>query len=382
MKKINVFAVFLVFFVMGFGDVVGTLVSFAEKEFSLSSTMSGLLPFCGFVAFGLLSVPAGILQARKGKKFVLVLGLGIVLVGLVIPVIDMSHYAFLLVAILLIGSGMAILQVAGNPMMRDVSAEGKYARNLSFAQFIKAIGSNTGPYITPLIISLGFVWHSIFPVYFVVVLLTFIGIIMLKTTEQLSEAESTASIASCLKLLGDPYVLIMTLGIFFYVGAEVGISSRVAGFLEKVHEYDINSMATLGIGFFFLALMVGRLLGSAILNWLEAKKFFVITSLLSIAGLAGIILGSKTIVLASIFVTGFGFANIFPLIFSILIEYKPERSNELSGLLVMAIVGGAIMPLIMGFIADSFSIKAAFLVPLLSMLFITVTAFYSKKKRT
>ncbi len=380
MKKINVFAVFLVFFVMGFGDVVGTLVSFAEKEFSLSSTMSGLLPFCGFIAFGLLSVPAGILQARKGKKFVLVLGLGIVLIGLLIPVIDISRYIFLLIAILLIGSGMAILQVAGNPMMKDVSAEGKYARNLSFAQFIKAIGSNTGPYVTPLIISLGFVWHSIFPIFFSVVLVTFIGIIMLKTSEEISEEGATASVSSCLKLLGDPYVLIMTLGIFFYVGAEVGISSRVAGYLEKAHNYDINSMATLGIGFFFLALMVGRLLGSAILNWIEAKKFFVITSIISIAGLAGIMLGTKTVVLASIFVTGFGFANIFPLIFSILIEYKPERSNELSGLLVMAIVGGAVMPLLMGVVADTFDIRTSFVVPLLSMLFIGVISLYSKKR--
>ncbi len=106
--------------------------------------MAGLLPFFGFIAFALFSVPGGVLMDRKGKKFLMLLSLGTVLVGEAVPAVT-TGYLMLVAAIFLIRIGMTLLQVAGNLIMRDVSEEGRYARNLSFAQFVKGLGSIAGP---------------------------------------------------------------------------------------------------------------------------------------------------------------------------------------------------------------------------------------------
>src|SRR5699024_1372066 len=134
--------IFLAFLCMGFGDVVGPLTSLLQQEYELSNFLAGFVTFMGFIMFGLLSVPLGIYQDRKGKKHVLLLGLLTALLGLVLPLVaSFSSFVLILCGLLLLGTGATMLQVSGNPVMRDVSAEGKYSRNLSFGQFIKAIGS-------------------------------------------------------------------------------------------------------------------------------------------------------------------------------------------------------------------------------------------------
>ncbi|MBS3776772.1 MAG: MFS transporter [Bacteroidales bacterium] len=378
--KLKTLPIFLAFFVMGFGDVVGTLVGFATKEFDLSSSLAGLLPFAGLIPFGLFSVPIGILSDRKGKKYVLITFLLIALIGLLIPSISIAQYYYVLIAIFMVGIGMCGLQVAGNPAMRDVSEEGKYSRNLTFAQFIKSIGTNTGPYVVPLIVFLGLAWQNIFLIYAIVVAITLFAILPLKMVNS-SEAKglnSLASVGSSFALLKIRRVSLMVLGIFLYVGAEVGLNSWIATYLENRFGLDIERLATLGIGFFLTSLVIGRLLGSIILNYLSPKRFFIISSLVGLAGLLGMFMPSETIVIVSIFIAGIGFGNIFPLIFSILIDSMPERDNELSGLLVMAIVGGAFIPAIMGVVAE-WSIQISFLIPLGIFLYLSFLAIYNMR---
>lgn len=379
------FPIFLAFLCMGFGDVVGTLVGFAKESFELSNTMAQLIPMMGFIMFGILSVPTGILQDKKGKKFVLILGLIIALIGLIIPLFGLTAYGLLLVSILLLGAGGAIIQVAGNPIMRDVSPPGKYSRNLSLGQFIKAIGSLSGPVLPVVaVVWIGLdkenAWLILFPVYSAVILITIVAIIFLKTKSQNVQKIERASLKSSFALMKNKYVLIMVLGVFLYVGAEVSMNSGIATYLNDKFGLDISSTATLGIGFFFTALMLGRLLGAIILNWMNAKKFFLITSIISVISILGLFAGNLTLSIISIFIIGLGFANIFPLMFSVLIDTMPERSNELSGLMVMAIIGGAIMPFIMGVIADQTTVLTGFLVPLFSLVFIIWTAIISLKK--
>ena len=378
--KLRTLPIFLVFFVMGFGDVVGTLVGFVTKEFNLSSSLAGLLPFAGLIPFGLFAVPIGILSDRKGKKFVLLSFLSIALIGLLIPSISIAEYYYVLIAIFMVGIGMCGLQVAGNPAMRDVSGEGKYSRNLTFAQFIKSIGTNTAPYVVPLIIFLGLAWQNIFLIYAVVVALTLSAVIPIKlgASSEAKGLKSLASVRTSFSLLKIPRVALMVLGIFLYVGAEVGLNSWIATYLQDRFGLNIESLATLGIGFFLTSLVIGRLLGSIILNYLPPGKFFIISSLVGLAGILGMFMPSETIVIVFIFIAGIGFGNIFPLIFSILIDSMPERDNELSGLLVMAIVGGAIVPAIMGVVAE-WSIRLGFLIPVAIFIYLCFLAFYNMR---
>jgi FHS family L-fucose permease-like MFS transporter len=393
--KNKTFPVFLAFLCMGFGDAVGPFVGLAKDKFELSNFVSGLIAFAGFIMFGILSIPMGIYQDKKGKKYVLMLGLIIALLGLSIPVVGrLDSFGIFLVTVLLLGAGAATLQVAGNPLMSDVSPEGKYSRNLTLGQFIKAIGSLSGP-LLPVAAVLWFRkdWEIIFPIYVSILVITIIFMGLSKIKEKRTKDTVAATFKSCFSLLSNRYVLMMVIAIFLYVGSEICMSSYLPEYLKsqfglgmeeivsrmglnvetlKMAGINTSTLGVLGTGFFFIGLLAGRFSGSLILNWLSAKSFLVITSLISVAGLAGLfVINSEAAVFICIIITGFGFGNVFPLIFSIAVDQMPNRTNELSGLMITAIAGGAILPLLFGAVADNFSVLTGFLVPVTCLLYIT-----------
>ena len=511
--------VFLVFLAMGFGDVVGPLVSLVKETFGLSNFMAQLLPMMGFLMFGLLSVPMGLVQDRKGKKFVLIIGLLIALIGLLLPllsgmygkpiikqeandtlvlsghtdspaddilvspatrdcvddyghihiigdmrvthrdnsafndgqttvptgsilippnvivrqgtgsvalsnstngtihvvlgnVIDIDNgskvlwdvpeegvynpgpgkfipanrdnkpvavthekpltkYYIVLMSILLLCAGATLLQVCGNPVMRDVSSEGTFASNLSLAQSVKAIGSSMGFLVPPLVLkALGLDWSILFPIYAVILLVTFIACMPLKLETKRDPNSKPATLGSCFALLGgNTFILTMVLGIFFYVGAEVCLSSSVP-LLMKEH----FGLAKFGLwvswSLFFLPILVGRFMGAAILRTLKPALFLKMTAVVALLGVLAIFSGIKVVMFTGIVLVGLGFANIFPLIFSIAVDAMPERSNEISGLMVTAIAGGAILPPVMGVVADKFGVVGGFAVPFVALVYI------------
>jgi fucose permease len=369
---------------MGFLDAVGPFVSQAKQQFALSNFTAQLVAFTGFIMFGILAVPMGIYQDKKGKKFILILGLAIMLGSVLIPtVMGLSTFPVFLLTVLLLGAGGTILQVAGNPLMRDVSAEDKFSRNLSLAQFVKAIGSLSGPLIPAIAArAFGIGWQVIFPVYSVAIAIALIAGLTLNVPAAAAPAgRKPATVGSCLALLKSGYVTMMVLAIFLYVGAEVCISSGAPLYLKDRFGVDINKVGLLGTGLFFLALTIGRFSGGVILNWLKPKLFFAITCVLSVLGLLGLFIPSGAAAGISFFLVGLGFANIFPLVFSITIDRMPEHTNALSGLMVMAIVGGAIVPPLMGWLADaSGSVQTGFFVPLMAILYILWVALMSFRK--
>jgi len=382
MMKNKSFPIFLVFLCMGFGDAVGPFVGLAKTEFQLSHFEAQIIAFMGFIMFGLLSVPMGIFQDRKGKKVVLLMGLCLALTGLVIPLFGLSTYALFLLTILLLGAGAAILQVAGNPIMRDVSAPGKYSRNLTIGQFIKAIGSLTGSLI-PFAAAkwFGLDWVVLFPIYSASILLTLVIVGFTRIKEKKEGNVAPASFASSFALLRNPFVAMMVLAIFLYVGAEVSISSGTPILLSTNFGIDLRTWGLIGNAFFFISILFGRFLGSVILNYMKPRRFLMISATLSIVGLLLMISPWQNVVVLGIFLTGLGFGNIFPLIFSITIDAMPERNNEISGLMVTAIVGGAILPPLMGVVADNASITVGLLVPIAAILYVLYCAFFVSGKK-
>jgi MFS transporter, FHS family, L-fucose permease len=193
---------------------------------------------------------------------------------------------------------------------------------------------------------------------------------------------------SCLALLGNGYVLAMVLGIFIYVGTEVCISTHVPVYLNAKFGIVLKTWGILGTAFFFIWILVGRFLGSVVLTWISATKFLLATVLVTIVGVVGLLLtGNQAVAITCIMLAGIGCANIFPLIFSITVNRMPERTNEISGLMVTAIVGGAFLPPLMGYIADQISTSRgpqvaaslAFLVPLVCGLYLLFAALLNLK---
>ncbi|MEN8248857.1 MAG: MFS transporter [Bacteroidota bacterium] len=370
--------IFLAFLAMGFNDAVGPLSSQLQNDYNLSNTAAGLVPFMGLIMFGLLSIPLGIYQDRKGKKYILQLGLIAALLGLILPIIgSFSTFTLILAALLLLGTGATMLQVAGNPIMRDVSPEGLYSRNLSYAQFVKAIGSLSASLIPIIAVKYwGLDWKILFPIYSVIVLIIIIYLYVTKIEETEDTASPPASFASTFSLMKIPFIALMVIGIFLYVGAEVSMSAKLPNYLQARFDFDIKELGLWGTLFLFLAIMTGRFLGGVILNWLSPRTFLIVSAIISLIGFAVLYLAPVVIVgFIAIVLIGLGFANIFPLIFSITVDHMPERSNEISGLMVTAIIGGAIVPLAFGVVADVFSLMAGFIVPLVCIVYILFIAF-------
>jgi len=377
--KLKSLPVFLAFLAMGFADALGPFVSLAKKEFQLSTAVATLIPFVGLSMYGLLSIPTGIFQKQHGKKLVLVMGLLICLLGMLNASFGLSSFPRFLFSVVLIGAGTTILQVAANPLMREVSAEGKSARNLVLGQFVKAIGSLSGPLI-PVVAArfFGLPWTVAFPLYSIALLITILSATTMRVGRQEADSQA-ATLRSCFALLENRYLLTMTAAIFLYVGAEVSVSAGIPLFLKERFGTDITRVGLLGTGLFFTALIIGRFSGGLILNWVAAPKFLVLTCLFSLGGLLCLFLPSRTIATIGFFLCGLGFANIFPLVFSAAMEHMPGRANEISGLMVTAIVGGAILPPLMGIVADHSTVEIGFLVPMAAIVYVTIAALLNNR---
>ncbi|MCP4451876.1 MAG: sugar MFS transporter, partial [Planctomycetes bacterium] len=214
--------IFLAFLIMGVADAMGPMGDAVKNQYQLSNVMATMLAFFVFIAFAVFSVPGGLLAARIGKKKLLLLGLGLNALAMLIPSIMEPGFGLLLGCIFVLGIGTTFLQVAGNPIMRDVSKEGNYSRNLSFAQGIKGLGSTVATYLVTAITAIALFqnmgWRGVFPLFFLLMAVAFVWVAFLKIDE--AKPDVPPSIGSSLSLLKKPVFAMAVLGIFLYVGAE------------------------------------------------------------------------------------------------------------------------------------------------------------------
>lgn len=376
---IRIMVLWLAFFVMGFGDVRGSFVGIAKEVFGISSAQGGLIPFCGALAFGLFALPAGILATRKGKKFVMLLGLLITALGHLLPCFMLERFSHLLLALTVIGIGMTCLLVAGNPLLREVT-EGRYARNLTFAQFIKSLGSLAGPYLIAFIVTFGYSWKGIFPVFTLIPLATLAIIAVVAMPETIKVQPAT--LGEIFRILKARTIQRKVLGIFLFVGSEMGMNTLLATHMWETYGMSIQVDAIrYGQGLFWISQGVGRMLGSVILNWMEPRRFFLGCALGGLAGLAGLIFGDRAVAVGSVALCGLSFSNIWPTLFALLLESRPHLPSEVAGLAVMANVGGAVLPLAMGLVTDLFAVRWSFLIPVGAFLYLTAMGLASRRPR-
>jgi FHS family L-fucose permease-like MFS transporter len=370
--------VFMSFIVMGFVDIVGVATGFIKKDFGLTDDLAQLIPSMALFWFFVMSVPSGILQDKYGKRRMLNIGMLLTGLGMLIP---FFHYSFpvMLAAFVVLGIGNTIVQVSANPLLHDVAPREKYASYMSLSQFIKAIVSLLGPIITTLMASAFGNWKLVFGIYALTSVLSVMWLYFTQIEESKSE-HGAATFASCFSLLKNKFIVVMVLGIFMLVGCDVGMNSNIANFLQNNFGLTLER-ASLGISLYFAALMIGRFSGAIILNWISARKFLLLTSIIALVSLvAMLIVKSVVLVQVAIFMVGLGSANLFPLIFSIAVEKMPGRANEVSGLMIMAVSGGAFLPPLMGLVSTNVGITASFLVLVAAMIYLVGAGIYSQKK--
>ncbi|MEI7525928.1 MAG: MFS transporter [Mariniphaga sp.] len=371
--------VMLSFVIMGFVDIIGVATGYVKQDFKLTDFVAQFLPMMVLLWFFILGVPAGVLQDKIGKRNMLNLGMVIQAVGLGLPFIYYS-FPMMFASFIMLGIGNTIIQVSANPLLQDVSPSDKLASYMSTSQFVKAIVSFGGPIIASFLARSFGDWKLVFAVYGITSLLGALWLSMTPIVESKPDRKP-ASFGSCLGLLKNRFVAFMALSIFLIVGAEVAINTNIANVLMSKYGISLDT-AVLGISFFFAGETISRFLGAIILNWIKPRLFLFLIAILSLVGVVGVFLApSYTVAYASIMIIGLGVGNMFPIIFSLALAKMPERANEISGLLIMSVSGGAFIPLVMGYVSSTSGPLASIFVVGGCMLYILWVSFFVRKSQ-
>ena len=381
-SKLAVLPVMFGFFIMGFVDIVGIATNYVKADFAgMDDKVASLISLSCFLWFLILSIPTGMLMNRIGRKKTVLLSFAVTAVAMLIPILKYD-FVCILVAFAMLGVGNTILQVALNPLVSSVVSSDKLTGTLTLGQFTKAVSSFLGPILAAMFDGSAFGWKAVFPTYSIITFLAMVWLALSPIQEQMVE-RSEISFGRTFSLLKDKYIVLFFVGILVLVGVDVGMGITFPKLLQERCSLPLEK-AGLGNSVYFLARTVGAFLGGLILMKYPAGKFFTASSLVALAALVGLIF-SKNLVTVLVFVAlfGLGYANLFSIIFSISMLKVPQKTNEVSALLIVGVCGGAIIPPVLGVVTDSFGTQGAALVALtLAWLFMVVLIPFINKVKT
>jgi MFS transporter, FHS family, L-fucose permease len=371
--------VLMAFFVMSFIDLVGIGVDKVKADFTLSNTLVQLIPSAAFLWFFILSVPVGIMQDRFGKRNVLNIGMLVTAAGLLFPFLAYT-FTTVLIGFALLGIGNTIVQVSANPLLVDVVSAKRRSSALSFSQFIKAIGSMIAPPLAGWFALKFGDWKILFLVFGIVSVITVAWLATVKI-EETQNKEKRATFASSFALLGTRFITMMVLCIFLIVGIDVGVNAVSGQFLLNKFN-SAPSFYESGRSVYFFGKMLGTFGGALLLTMLPSRKFFLWSSVLALLSILALLVApTEMMAMVIIFIIGLGVANIFPLVFSITVEKYPLRGNEISGLMIMAVSGGAVIPILIGWLTDlSSSVTVGLYILVACALYELFAAIYNLKR--
>ena len=362
-SKIAVLPVMFGFFIMGFVDIVGVATSYVKADFAgMDDKVSGLISLSCFLWFLILSIPTGMLMNRIGRKKTVVVSFAITALAMLIPVLKYD-FAFVLVAFAMLGIGNTMLQVALNPLVTNVVSAEKLTGTITLGQFIKAMSSFLGPILAAMFAGSVWGWKAIFPVYAAVTVLAMAWLAVSPIQEQLIE-KSEITFARTFSLLRDKYIVLFFIGILVLVGVDVGMGVTFPKLLQERCSLPLEK-AGMGNSVYFLARTVGAFLGGVVLMRFSASKFFTASSCLALVSLVGLIFSRNlTMILFFVALFGLGYANLFSIIFSLSMQKMPQKTNEVSALLIVGVSGGAVLPPLLGVITDTFGTQGSALITL------------------
>ncbi len=365
--------VMLCFFAMGFVDLVGIASNYVKEDLGLTDSVANVFPSLVFFWFLIFSIPTGMLMNKIGKKKTVLLSLIVTVISLLLPLFG-ENFPIMLASFSLLGIGNALMQTSLNPLMALVTGGKNLASSLTFGQFVKAISSFMAPYLamwgaTAVIPNLGLNWRVLFAIYFVIGLLAALLLWITPIKEQKIEGKAS-SFVDCIKLLGEPIVLLSFLGIMCHVGIDVGTNTTAPKILQERLGMTLND-AAFATSLYFIFRTIGCLSGSFFLRVMKTKVFFIISVIMMALSMVLMFSGSTRLLLyAGIALVGYGNSNIFSMCFAQALTAMPTKQNEVSGLMVMGLFGGTVFPLIMGFMSDAMGQAGAVAVMAVGVLYL------------
>lgn len=381
-KKISyslVFLVLLTFFVISLlSNIIGPLVPEIIEDFHLSLTMVALLPFSFFIAYGLMSIPSGMLVERHGEKRVMLFAFAVAFGGALLFA-SFPDYRVAVVSLFLIGTGMAMLQVVINPLLRVAGGEQNLAYFSTMGQLFFGLASFISPLIySYLVVNLSDVaqgnmlerlvetlvppdlpWITLYWIFAVISLLMIGVITFFKFPKvEIKENEKVGAYKTHVALIGNPTVILYFLGIFFYVGSEQGTANWMSQFLSEYHGYNPQTTGAQAVSRFWGLMTAGTFLGLLLLRLADSRKVLMAFTVAAIICLSFSLFGSGEIALYCLPLIGFFASVMWPVILSLALNSMREHHGSLSGILMTGIAGGAVVPLIIGGLGDMMGLRA------------------------
>jgi fucose permease len=394
-----VFLILLTFFVISFlTNIIGPLVPDIIKGFSLSLTLVALLPFAFFIAYGIVSIPAGIMVEKYKEKKVMVVAFMVSFIGALMLAL-FPNYLTAVVSLFLIGSGMAMLQVVINPLLRTSGGEENYAFNSVLAQLIFGLASFISPLVySYLVLDLkssgshdGFLsffssfvpadltWISLYWLFAFVSIIMIIVILVSKFPKVvLSEDEKAPALKVHLDLLKKPVVVLFFIAIFCYVGTEQGVANWISQFLLEYHQYNPQTTGAKEVAYFWGLMTAGGLLGLVLLKIMDSRKVLIGFTLLAIISLTVGLFSNGPVALIAFPLVGFFASVMYPIIFSLALNSLKEHHGAFSGILLTGVIGGAVIPLIIGWMGDHWGLRSGMFFLYLTLGYILSVGFWAR----
>jgi fucose permease len=390
--------ILLIFFVISFlTNILGPIIPDIVKSFDLSIGLAGFLPFAFFVAYGVMSIPAGLMVEKYGEKKILILAFLLAFIGAFLFAM-VPGFAIALLSLFLIGIGMAMLQVVINPLLRVAGGEEKFAFFSVLAQLFFGAASFLSPLLYSYLVAnvhsgqSGFLidvlnglvpeslkWVSLYWVFSVIALAMAVVIALVKFPKvELLEDERIDVGKSFSELAGNKFVWLFFLGIFAYVGTEQGIANWISQFLQTYHQVDPATTGASVISYFWGLLTVGCFLGLILLKLIDSRKVLVFFTSGAVVSLLAALFGSKDVALQAFPITGFFASVMYSVIFSLALNSVPRHHGTFSGILCAGIAGGAVVPLIVGGLGELFGLQLAMLFLLIPLGYILSIGIWAK----
>ncbi|MCB0747966.1 MAG: MFS transporter [Ignavibacteriae bacterium] len=384
--------IFLIFFVISLiTNILGSLNPDVINSFSLSLTLSAFLPFAFFIAYGVMSIPAGIMVERYKEKKTMVAAFSVAFLGALLFSIFPYYFVFL-PSLFLMGTGMAMLQVAINPLLRVSGGEEHFAFNSVMAQLVFGGASFLAPILLTYLVSsindsqsnsvktffsglvpVGLSWVSLYLVFTVLLFLMILIILFSRFPNvERKEDEKAGTWATHKSMFKNKIVILYFIGIFAYVGSEQGVSYWLSKFLSTYHSFDPITVGASIVGWFWGMMSIGCLVGLVLLKLFDSRKILIGASVTSMILLAIALFGSSNVSLYAFPLIGFSISVMWSIIFSLALNSVETHHGSFAGILCTAIIGGAVVQLLIGWLGDIFGLRFG-----MSFVFITLAYILS-----
>jgi len=360
--------IMLVWFVISFvTNLIGPLMPIIIGDFHLSLGMAGFLPFSFFLAYGLISIPAGALVEARGIRTTLLAAFGLNLLGSLAIALYPS-YAIVIGGLFVIGLGMAMLQVVINPLTRATGGEGHFAFFSVMGQLVFGLASYVSPMVFTMLMERPGAEHQalVWVQFYWAFLFVFVALIALTAwmrlpSVELAESERAGGLASYRELIRDRHVRLFFLGIIAYVGTEQSLANWMSQFLSTYHQFDPAKEGAHAVGLFWGLMSIGCVLGLVLLKLLDAKVVLAAFTLLAFVSVGLALYGSAQTALIAFPMSGFFLSVMYSIIFSFGLNSVSRYHGAMSGILCTGILGGAIVPLLVGLLGDWFGLRIGLL---------------------